>query len=702
MATPKQILKTYYGYPDFRPLQQEIIEQLLIGKDMLVLMPTGGGKSLCFQIPALILEGVAIVVSPLISLMKDQVEALQANGIPAEALNSSNSESQNLSIRARCQRREVKLLYRSPERLVADIAWLSQLTISLFAIDEAHCISQWGHDFRPEYTQLGVIHEKFPGIPIIALTATANKTTRIDIVRQLHLQDPRIFVSSFDRPNLSLRVRRGETSDGKLRTMLNIITRHHNESGIIYCLSRKTTETVVDRLREYGVRVGAYHAGLSNTERDRVQRDFIHDRIDVVVATIAFGMGIDKSNIRFVIHYNLPQSIENYYQEIGRGGRDGLPTETLLFYNVQDLIRLRWMAMKSEQKEYNLDRLRRMQEYAEARVCRRRILLSYFGEITERNCGNCDVCLAPPSYFDGTVLVQQALSVIARTKESVGITMVVDILRGVASHEIVAKGYHLLKTFGVGREVSERAWQDYLLQMLQLGFVEIAYEENRHLKITALGKAVLYEGKRVQLAEQSAPKRSVQYETRSEQLPVFAGQQRTQRGDTKVEDKALFERLRELRMQIARANNWPAFVVMSDVTLHALTTERPETLEAFENIWGISRRKREAYREQFLTVINEFSQKRQSNEESTIEKCRKKPFAGPVESYMARQKRLYSRAYMPWTQEEESVLSQLYTEGKSSSTMITALERSRGAIQSRLKKLNLLEESSSEEESVGR
>ncbi len=576
------------------------------------------------------------------------------------------------------------------------------MTISLFAIDEAHCISQWGHDFRPEYTQLGVIHEKFPGIPIIALTATANKTTRIDIIRQLHLQDPRIFVSSFDRPNLSLRVRRGETSDGKLRAMLNIITRHQNESGIIYCLSRKTTETVAGRLREYGVRVGAYHAGLSNTERDRVQRDFIHDRIDVVVATIAFGMGIDKSNIRFVIHYNLPQSIENYYQEIGRGGRDGLPTETLLFYNVQDLIRLRWMAMKSEQKEYNLDRLRRMQEYAEARVCRRRILLSYFGEITERNCGNCDVCLAPPSYFDGTVLVQQALSVIARTKESVGITMVVDILRGVASHEIVAKGYHLLKTFGVGREVSERAWQDYLLQMLQLGFVEIAYEENRHLKITALGKAVLYEGKRVQLAEQSAPKRFMQYETRSEQLPVFAGQQRTQQGDAKVEDKALFERLRELRMQIARANNWPAFVVMSDVTLHALATERPETLEAFENIWGISRRKREAYGEQFLTVINEFSQKRQSNEEPTIEKCRMKPFAGPVESYMARQKRLYSRAYMPWTQEEESVLSQLYAEGRGASSMVKTLERSRGAIQSRLKKLNLLEESSSEDESVDR
>lgn len=572
----------------------------------------------------------------------------------------------------------------------------------MFAIDEAHCISQWGHDFRPEYTQLGVIHEKFPGIPIIALTATANKTTRIDIIRQLHLQDPRIFVSSFDRPNLSLRVRRGETSDGKLRAMLNIITRHQNESGIIYCLSRKTTETVAGRLREYGVRVGAYHAGLSNTERDRVQRDFIHDRIDVVVATIAFGMGIDKSNIRFVIHYNLPQSIENYYQEIGRGGRDGLPTETLLFYNVQDLIRLRWMAMKSEQKEYNLDRLRRMQEYAEARVCRRRILLSYFGEITERNCGNCDVCLAPPSYFDGTVLVQQALSVIARTKESVGITMVVDILRGVASHEIVAKGYHLLKTFGVGREVSERAWQDYLLQMLQLGFVEIAYEENRHLKITALGKAVLYEGKRVQLAEQSAPKRFMQYETRSEQVPVFVGQQRTQQGDAKVEDKALFERLRELRMQIARANNWPAFVVMSDVTLHALATERPETLEAFENIWGISRRKREAYGEQFLTVINEFSQKRQSNEEPTIEKCRMKPFAGPVESYMARQKRLYSRAYMPWTQEEESVLSQLYAEGRGASSMVKTLERSRGAIQSRLKKLNLLEESSSEDESVDR
>ena len=600
MNTALETLKSYYGYDSFRPLQEEIINHVLQHKDALVLMPTGGGKSICFQIPALMMEGTAIVVSPLISLMKDQVETLVANGIAAEALNSANDEIANRQITERCLRGEIKLLYISPERLITELGWMkTMLKVSLFAIDEAHCISQWGHDFRPEYSQLGNLHELFPDVPIMALTATADKITRSDIIEQLRLQNAETFISSFDRPNLSLDVRRGYSAKEKLRTITNLIQRHQGDSGIIYCLAKKTTETVAEKLRKEGFSVGVYHAGLPTDERNRIQEDFINDRIQVVCATVAFGMGINKSNVRFIVHYNLPKTIENYYQEIGRGGRDGLPCETVLFYNLQDIITLRHFAEESGQREINTEKLQRMQEYAEAQICRRRILLNYFGETSDMNCCNCDVCQTPPTTFDGTELVQKALSAIIRTDEQIGFTLTIDILHGNFSPELVSRGYNQIKTFAAGRDVPVRDWRDYLLQMLQMGYIEIAYNEDNHLHVTPLGQDVLHGKAKVQLVVVSREAR-----TRGRQKQT--AEEATTTASATTEHMELFEQLKTLRKEIANENNYPAYVVMSDKSLHALATDMPTTLSAFGNTYGIGEHKCNTYGERFIGLIQQY------------------------------------------------------------------------------------------------
>lgn len=599
-----RLLKTKFGYDTFRPMQEKIICHTIDGGDSLVLMPTGGGKSLCFQISALAMDGMAVIVSPLISLMKDQVEALKANGIAAEALNSSNDEGKNRDIINRCLEGKVKLLYISPERLVSGMMHLLQKTnVSLFAIDEAHCISSWGHDFRPEYTQLRLLRELFPSVPIMALTATADKITKQDILKQLNIEDAQTFIGSFDRPNLSLDVKRGYSAREKLRSIVELIRHHSGESGIIYCLARKTTEELAEKLKKEGIAAGVYHAGLPNSERNRVQDDFVADRVQVICATIAFGMGIDKSNVRFVVHYNLPKSIESFYQEIGRGGRDGLPCETVLYYNLGDIITLRKFADESGQQEINLEKLQRMQEYAEAQVCRRRILLNYFGETSDKGCGNCDVCHTPPQTFDGTTIVQKALSAIIRTGENIGFTTAIDILRGSMSLDVVSHQYNLLKTFAVGRDIPHRDWHDYLLQMLQMGFIEIAYNEDRHIHVTDLGREVLYGKHAVQLAFISREDFRVKARRKRQREESL----RTIENAGANENMELFNKLKEVRKRIADKHQWPAYVVLSDRSLHLLAIERPTTLDAFGNTFGIGEHKRDNYGTAFIEVIKEYA-----------------------------------------------------------------------------------------------
>ena len=597
------VLHRFYGYNSFYPLQFDAIQCVMQGHDAVVLMPTGGGKSICFQIPALLSDGCTIVISPLLALMKDQVDALQAMGIPAATVNSSQSDNFNRQVIEQVYAGRIKLLYISPERLLSEVEqWSSQIKISLFAIDEAHCISQWGHDFRPEYTQLSTLRQRFPGVPIMALTATADRLTRDDIARQLNIPDAQLFMTSFDRPNIMLNVVSNVSSNDKMKMITRFIDSHNGESGIIYSLRRADTEKMAARLRTLGYNAAPFHAGMATVEKEHVQTAFLNDDIPIVCATIAFGMGINKSNVRWVIHSNMPKNIECYYQEIGRAGRDGMPATALMFYSFADVITLRSFAQDSGQAALNMNKLQRMQQYAESDVCRRRTLLSYFNERYEHDCGNCDVCLNPPERFDATIVCQMALSAIVRTGGKEGLSTIIDILRGSAKTDIVAKGYNTLRTYGVGRDLSAAAWNAYMLQMLQMGIIDVAYDDYNHLRVTQFGWDILKGARRqVMLSKFSYTDRRATAAATKEKKP-----RQGQLQDMPPADKELFEQLKATRLAIAKAQKIPPYIVFSDKVLDVIARHRPTTREEFSCLYGIGEKKTEMYWRPFTAAVKDY------------------------------------------------------------------------------------------------
>lgn len=593
-ALARTALKKYFGYDDFRPLQLQIIERTYAGEDGIVLMPTGGGKSMCFQIPAVTMNGTVVVVSPLISLMKDQVDGLNAAGIRAAYLNSSQSGTENLQVETAYENGELHLLYVSPEKLLSSgfFTFLKRRKICLFAIDEAHCISAWGHDFRPEYTQLKSLKKVFPEVPIMALTATADRLTRKDMAEQLGISDAEQYVASFNRPNLSLAVRPGRK---RREQIINFLRERRDEAGIIYCLSRKQTESLAEKLREAGYNSEAYHAGLPAGDRANVQSDFINDKTLIICATVAFGMGIDKSNVRWVIHYSMPKNLENYYQEIGRAGRDGAKADTLLFYSYNDYMTLKDMLSGNGNSELQLAKLDRMKEYADSLACRRRILLNYFSEDHGEDCGNCDICANPPDRFDGTVLAQKALSAVARLHEGVGVGMAIDVLRGSARAELRSRGYDRIKTYGAGRDVSVFDWNQYFNQLISLGYLYVAHEDYNKAKLTPAAKRVLFDGEKVELVRMTTVKARRKAED----------DKTKKRAAVKRESMGLFDKLRVVRKELAREFGIPPYLVFNDKTLHEMVEMKPTTDHEMSRINGVGERKLHRFGDRFMAVIRE-------------------------------------------------------------------------------------------------
>ncbi|HKJ82523.1 MAG TPA: DNA helicase RecQ [Mariprofundaceae bacterium] len=587
MQQAQDVLHSVFGYDRFRPVQEDAIASILNGGDAFVLMPTGGGKSLCYQIPSIVRKGTGIVVSPLISLMKDQVDTLTCCGVKAAYYNSSLKTAEAREVMRRLADGELDLLYVAPERLLSD-SFLKQLDgveIALFAIDEAHCVSQWGHDFRPEYIKLGVLRERFPGVPLLALTATADQHTREDIVRCLGIPEAQQFVSSFDRPNIRYLITQ---KSQPMRQLLDFLNDWEGESGIIYCMSRKRVEEVAVHLQRNGVRAAAYHAGLPSARREKVQDDFLHDRIRVIVATIAFGMGVDKPNVRFVVHHDIPKSIESYYQETGRAGRDGMESEALLLYGSGDIALVRRLidnVEAADQRRIEVHKLNSMVGFSEALTCRRQVLLGYFGETLDTSCGNCDICLDPPEVCDATHEAKMALSCVRELDEQVGKGTVVDVLRGAKTARIREHGHDKLSTYGVGEALNADEWTSTLRQLIHRGFLLQDISQRSALKLTPKAEAVLQGKEQVTLAKfKPGVKRGMR------RLPPRGG-------------NALFRELGEVRQKLADTEGLPPHVVFSDATLMEMGERLPTSMDALSKISGMGQHKLELYGEAFLEVL---------------------------------------------------------------------------------------------------
>ena len=595
LSPAARILKDYYGFDNFRGEQEAIISDVSQGKDLLVLMPTGGGKSLCYQIPALLLPGVAIVISPLIALMEDQVTALKLLGVRAAFYNSSLSPQQARSVLAALHQDELDLLYIAPERLLSDsfLERLPDLAISLFAIDEAHCISQWGHDFRPEYAALGQLKQRFPQIPMIALTATADKQTQKDIIRQLHYH-PKQYISSFNRPNIHYHV---VYKNNPLRQLHHFLQSKPQQSGIIYCGTRAGVEKLAIKLQDLGYKARGYHAGLSHQERREVQSLFRHDHIDIVVATIAFGMGIDKPNVRYVVHYDLPKNIEGYYQETGRAGRDGMPAQALLLYDPADSARLRGFIESTpveQQRRIEHNKLTHMLAFAEATCCRRQVLLRYFNEPYEQACQYCDICDNPPTVVDATVDAQKLLSCIYRLKQSFGLTHVIDILRASNSDKIKQLGHMQLSTYGIGKDQPIHYWKHLAWQLIHRDYCYQDLDHYQVLRLTAKAIPVLKGEETVMLAV-----------LREELVKEKTSKKKTKRAAVDEQPSPLFHALRALRRRLANEENKPPFMIFSDLTLYDMVNKRPTTLEHMLSVTGVGQHKLTHYGPYFLEVIQQ-------------------------------------------------------------------------------------------------
>lgn len=584
------LLHLHFGYNEFRGRQEEIILHTLAGNNSLVIMPTGGGKSLCFQLPALAMEGTALVISPLISLMQDQVDSLRVNGIPAAAYNSAASPEEIKIIKKDLGTESLKLLYVSPEKAIQPdfLQEICDKKISLIAIDESHCVSMWGNDFRKDYTLLTVLLDRFTSVPVMALTATADKVTQDDILVKLAMPEARKFIESFERPNLTIGV---APAAGRLHHIIEFVTDRSDEAGIIYCLSRKSTEMVASKLQERGIGAAFYHAEMSNEKRQQVQRAFQNDEIQVICATIAFGMGIDKSNVRYVLHYNLPKNLESYYQEIGRAGRDGLPAETILYFSTGDSHILRKFIEDSSAdemyKSVQKSKLNRIIEYGQATSCRTNIILNYFGEFRSKPCGHCDNCLIPADKFDGTLLARKALSAVKRMRERAGITMLADVLRGSRREGVLRMNFDKIKTYGAGSDVTRADWLFYISQMINLGLLEINYSEFNRLIITQPGEDVLYGRSMIELSR-PAPQEEPKI-TKAPQDSVF--------------DNDLFEKLRHVRQQLAEQQNVPPYVIFHDATLREMSSKKPTSLTTLAGITGVGSYKLMKYGNQFLEII---------------------------------------------------------------------------------------------------